>query len=111
MADVDFSCPFQSLGYNGKMVYRCRGLDLLMVMVCSSLIEVIPTLVVYLFLYFRATARLCLHMNSAVNIFIYAGRLSEFRSALRKDLSKMRLWPVTMGPCVRVSPEPEARSG
>ncbi|XP_064594380.1 octopamine receptor beta-1R-like [Liolophura sinensis] len=61
--------------------------------------------------YIRATSRLFLHMNSAVNIFIYAGRLSEFRSALRKDLSKIRLWPATMGPCVRVSPEVETRSG
>jgi len=33
----------------------------------------------------RATVRLLLHTNSAVNYFIYASRVKDFREAFRRD--------------------------
>ncbi|XP_071115300.1 adenosine receptor A1-like [Haliotis cracherodii] len=38
--------------------------------------------------YIRASARILLYMTSAVNIFIYAGRLGDFREFIRRDLRK-----------------------
>ena len=35
---------------------------------------------------FRATVRVLLYLNSSVNVFIYAGRLSEFRVRIKSDL-------------------------
>lgn len=40
------------------------------------------------YLIFRASVRILLYINSAINIFIYAGRLSDFRSHIRTDLKK-----------------------
>ena len=34
---------------------------------------------------YRATVRLLLHTNSAVNYFIYASRVKDFREAFRRD--------------------------
>ena len=36
---------------------------------------------------YRATVRLLLHTNSAVNYFIYASRVKDFRDAFRRDRS------------------------
>lgn len=36
--------------------------------------------------YIRATVRVLLYLNSSVNVFIYAGRLSEFRVRIKSDL-------------------------
>ena len=38
-----------------------------------------------LFIVCRATVRLLLHTNSAVNYFIYASRVKDFREAFRRD--------------------------
>ncbi|KAK7106977.1 adrenocorticotropic hormone receptor-like [Littorina saxatilis] len=37
--------------------------------------------------YFSASSRIFLFLNTAVNVFIYAGRMSEFRDCLRRDVS------------------------
>ena len=34
---------------------------------------------------FRATVRIFLHSNTAVNVWIYGGRLREFRDCFQKD--------------------------
>ncbi|CAI9738277.1 octopamine receptor beta-2R-like [Octopus vulgaris] len=39
--------------------------------------------------YIRATVRILLFMNSAINVFVYAGRDGEFRNILKKDLKKL----------------------
>ncbi|XP_061169538.1 melanocortin receptor 3-like [Saccostrea echinata] len=39
--------------------------------------------------FIRATCRILLFMNSAVNVFIYAGRLPEFRKSIRLDITKL----------------------
>ena len=38
----------------------------------------------------RATVRLLLHTNSAVNYFIYASRVKDFREAFRRDRALLR---------------------
>ncbi|KAJ8315350.1 hypothetical protein KUTeg_007500 [Tegillarca granosa] len=38
--------------------------------------------------YIRASVRILLYINSAINIFIYAGRLSDFRAHIKTDLKK-----------------------
>ncbi|XP_062613671.1 thyrotropin-releasing hormone receptor-like [Saccostrea cucullata] len=40
--------------------------------------------------FIRATCRILLYMNSAVNVFIYAGRLPEFRKSIQKDITKLQ---------------------
>ena len=39
-----------------------------------------------LFLFFRASVRILLFANSAVNVFVYAGRLKTFRQSIKQDL-------------------------
>ncbi|KAK7106976.1 hypothetical protein V1264_014973 [Littorina saxatilis] len=39
--------------------------------------------------YFSATSRIVLYMNSAVNVFIYAGRMGDFRKHVRRDLRNL----------------------
>ncbi|CAC5376076.1 ADORA2B [Mytilus coruscus] len=38
--------------------------------------------------YVRATVRILLYLNSSVNVFIYAGRLTEFRKRIKSDMSR-----------------------
>ncbi|XP_062613661.1 melanocortin receptor 5-like [Saccostrea cucullata] len=40
--------------------------------------------------FIRATCRILLYMNSAVNVFIYAGRLPEFRKSIQNDITKLQ---------------------
>ncbi len=39
--------------------------------------------------YYRVSVRFVLHSNTAVNVLVYAGRLKEFRDAIRQDMEKI----------------------